>query len=742
MLESGEAALVSELIWSEGRNNRFLWSATAFQTDYYALLSTTEFKDINYNEILSMKVGLKRDTVFAELFLSWFPEHLNTVFYENTSDGFAALDRGEIDLMMGTQNLLLSETNYRENPGYKANLVFKHAYKSSFGFNRGEAVLQSIVDKALLLIDTESISGRWMRKIFDYRGKVIRARMPLLIGLSALLLFVLALLSVLFQRKRQEGKRLARIVNERTKELALQTEAAQAASNAKSEFLSNMSHEIRTPMNAIIGMALLAKSSANMERVTYCLGKIENASTHLLGIINDILDMSNIEANKLELSPAEFDFERMLQNVVNVINYKIEEKQQTLAVYIGKKIPHTLIGDDQRLAQIITNLFSNAVKFTPEGGSVQLHADLENEKDGLCTIRVTVSDTGIGITEEQKSRLFSSFEQADKNTSRQFGGTGLGLAISKRIVKMMGGEIRLESEYRKGTTFVFSVKMERGSTAHKSHLTPEVDRERSRILVVAGNPELREYIGEIIQGFGIACAMAATGDEAAALIEKNGLYNLCFMDWKQLPGLNGIALARELNRLNEHQALIAFMSVSEWYMLEREARVAGVSNFISNPPFPSGIADSINEYLGSSEKDIGEETPDKVDNFSGRRILLAEDIDVNREILMALLEPTALEIDCAENGAQALQMFAEAPDRYDLIFMDVQMPQMDGYEATRQIRALDVPRAKEIPIVAMTASVFREDIEKCLASGMDDHVGKPLNFDEVLGKLRQYMMRG
>ncbi|MDR0874576.1 MAG: response regulator [Clostridiales Family XIII bacterium] len=541
-------------------------------------------------------------------------------------------------------------------------------------------------------------------------------------------------------RKKQESRRLERIVYERTRELELQTEAAQIASNAKSEFLANMSHEIRTPMNAIIGMTMLAESSNDMERVTYCLGKIENASTHLLGVINDILDMSKIEANKLELSPSEFDFEKMLQTVVNVIRYKVEEKRQNLAVFIEKEIPHTLIGDDQRLAQVITNLFSNAVKFTPEKGDLRLHAGLLDEKDGICTIRIAMTDTGIGVTEEQQSRLFSSFEQADNNTSRKFGGTGLGLAISKRIVKMMGGEIWIESEYGQGSTFVFTAQMARGGAAHQSHLHADIDRAGSSIIIIEGEQDLRKYIAEIVHGFGIACDMAADEDEAAALMKTHGPYSLCFLDWS-LPGGHGTARARKLHEADGDMAIVALISISisEWDVIEREAKSAGVSGYLAKPPFPSSLADSINEFIGANGPGAAEESADKADNFKGHHILLAEDIDVNREILTALLEPTAVEIDCAENGREAVAMFSASPERYEMIFMDVQMPEMDGYQATRCIRAIEKENGGHIPIIAMTANVFKEDVDKSFASGMDGHIAKPLNLNEVLAKLREYL---
>jgi PAS domain S-box-containing protein len=387
----------------------------------------------------------------------------------------------------------------------------------------------------------------------------------------------------------------------------------ESASRAKSAFLANMSHEIRTPLNAIIGMTTIGKSSASLERKDYCFTKIEDASTHLLGVINDILDMSKIEASKFELSPVEFNFEKMLQRVVGVINFRVDEKQQKFTVYIDNAVPQTIIADDQRLAQVIINLLGNAVKFTPEQGSISLDARFLGEEDGLCTIEIAISDTGIGISADQQKHLFSSFQQAEATTVRRYGGTGLGLAISRNIVEMMGGKITVKSDYGKGSVFTFTIQAKKGS------------------------------------------------------------------------------------HINE----------------------------------------AINDY---PEKDTEEEeTPDLTGLFAGRRILLAEDMEINREVVLALLEPTLLEIDCAENGIEAVRKFSEAPDKYDLIFMDVQMPEMDGYEATRRIRALDIPGAKTIPIVAMTANVFREDVEKCVAAGMNGHVGKPLDFDDVMKKLNFYL---
>ncbi|MDR2517766.1 MAG: response regulator [Spirochaetaceae bacterium] len=560
---------------------------------------------------------------------------------------------------------------------------------------------------------------------------------------------------------------------------------AEQASRAKSDFLSRMSHEMRTPMNAIIGMTHIARGAADPERKDYCLDKIDEASNHLLGVINDILDMSKIEANKFELSPVEFNFERMIMKVTNVVNFRIEEKHQKFAVHLDPKIPSTLIADDQRLAQVITNLLSNAVKFTPENGTIRLEACLEacrlaaypapeppvdsaaGNGDGgdkpEYTVRISVSDTGIGITDEQKSRLFTSFEQADGGISRKFGGTGLGLAISKRIVEMMGGEIHVESAADQGSTFIFTIRAKQGQEVRRGLLREGVNYQNLRMLLADDDADVREYFSEIIKSLGLSCDTAASGEEALRLVRQNGKYDIYFIDWK-MPDISGIELTREIKaEPGGADAVVILVSATDWGVIEQEARQAGVDKFIPKPLFSSAIADVINQALGkeavyarvtnSSSLDTGSVSTaahtaygaeaasgeENADDFSGATIILAEDVEINREIVLTLLEPTGLAIDCAENGAMALKLFGDNPEKYDLIFMDVHMPEMDGFEATRQIRALNVPRAGEIPIVAMTANVFKEDIDKCLAAGMNDHVGKPLDMTIVMEKLRKYL---
>jgi len=391
-------------------------------------------------------------------------------------------------------------------------------------------------------------------------------------------------------------------------------EEANAASQAKSDFLSNMSHEMRTPMSAIIGMTAIGRKADELEGKNRALEKIGEASSHLLGVINDILDMAKIEADKLELEPVRFSFEKMLSNVLTVVNYRADEKQQSMTVSVDESVPSFMIGDDQRLAQVLTNLLSNAVKFTREEGEIRLDATLAGEKDGVCELKIQISDNGIGISPEQINKLFAAFEQADRGTSRKYGGTGLGLAITKRIVNKMGGSIWVESDLGKGSTFSFTVNVGRGVIDEK-----------------ASDDCLLEVQGELI------------------------------------PAMN-----------------------------------------------------------------TGE--------LSGRKILVAEDVEINREIVVALLEETGVHIDCAENGKEALKMISEEPEKYDIVFMDMRMPEMDGLEATRRIRGLAPRQRDRLPIIAMTANVFKDDIEACLAAGMDDHIGKPLDLDRIIRTLRKYCM--
>jgi len=545
----------------------------------------------------------------------------------------------------------------------------------------------------------------------------------------------------------ERSKSIEELLELKTKEV-LQRQAAeeeaQKASHAKTEFLSRMSHEMRTPLNAIIGMLNMAMDTNDTKKIQNCLDKASRASKHLLNLINDILDMSKIEADKFELTCDDFDFEKMLINIINVVNFRAEAKYQNFLVKLNRDVPFDVYGDELRLSQVITNLLTNAVKFTPEYGNVILSVEKAEETGDDITLKMVVSDSGIGISGEQQKRLFSSFEQADNSISHKYGGTGLGLAISKRIVELMGGNIWIESELDKGAKFYFTVKLKKGREIIHDELRVNINVDNVRILAVDDSEEMRVYFSLVMQSFNLPCDVASGGREALELIKNNkdNPYNVIFVDWL-MPEMNGIELTREIKAISENDPAIILLSASDWNSIESDAIAAGVKQFVPKPLFPSMLVDAINECLGaeSARSTTGptKETIEDNYNFSNYTILAAEDNEINREILAAILDKTGAAVDFAENGKIAVSMFNVNPDKYNLILMDVQMPEMNGYEATRAIRSLDLPHSKDVPVIAMTANVFREDIENCISAGMNDHVGKPIEPESLYKKIKKYI---
>ncbi|MCL1859304.1 MAG: response regulator [Oscillospiraceae bacterium] len=521
---------------------------------------------------------------------------------------------------------------------------------------------------------------------------------------------------------------------------------ADSASSAKGLFLSQMSHEIRTPLNAIIGMINIGANTNDIEKKNYCFERAGNASRQLLDIINDVLDMSKIEADKFELSYGELNFEKMLRNITNVANVRVEEKRQNFIVNLSEDIPEYIKGDELHLSQVITNLLTNAVKFTPEKGTIVLSVKKTEESGNDIILRFEVADTGIGISHEQQTRLFAPFNQADAGISIKFGGTGLGLAISKRIVELMGGEIWIESELGKGATFIFTIRAVKlaGSPNTKPNLSANIKPEDLHILAIDDSAETRGYFINVMKTLKLSCDVAGNGEQAIEMLRntKDKPYNIFFINW-QMPDMDGIELTGKIKDINGENSIIIMISEVDWNTIEKDALSAGVRHFVSKPLFSSTLINAINicigEQINEPSNSIRHGISKQFYDFHPYTLLIAEDVEINREIIGAVLEETNVSIDYAENGKIAVDMFRDKPEKYSLVLMDVNMPEMDGYEATKAIRDIDIKHAKDIPIIAMTANVFKEDIEKCLESGMNDHIGKPVDADVLFELLQSYL---
>jgi PAS domain S-box-containing protein len=734
MLADGRGHIFCDLIFTGEREPYFIWNKNTIAREQYALLSKLDFPNVHLNEIPYMRIARIKSTAHDEMFRTWFPHAINVTEHINLESAFAALEQDKVDLVMAGKNQVLHFANYYEYSGYKANYPFNYYYDSAFAFNKDQTVLCSIVDKAISVIDTHVIMEQWLTKTYDHRAQLVATQRPWLFGAIALSLVILSLVLILFYRSRNEGKRLAKLVAEKTSTLtaildstpdiifckdlnSLTTECnraseiyfnvpkneiigkadtdalgwtpeiqkqhteadrkvmneknvlvveeyiqspngemrffetiksplihdgkvtglvgmsrditrrkaaeeeAKSASEAKSRFVANMSHEMRTPMNVIVGLTDLMLEEEDIPgKIKGILKKINTAGNTLMGLINDVLDISKVEAGKMELMPVQYDVPSLLNDIISLNIIRIEEKPITFRLEIDDELPCTLFGDELRVKQILNNLLSNAFKYTKEG-TVTLEVDCRREGRRLgdtVWIDFTVSDTGIGIRKEDMEKLFTDYNQVDTRANRTIEGTGLGLSITKKFVELMGGEISVESEYGKGTVFHACVRQ--GFVTEK--------------------PIGKETV-ESLRGF-------------RYIENKNQVY-------------------------------------------ERLVR------------------------------------PD----LSYARVLVVDDFTANLDVAAGMLRKYKINVDCVASGREAVDRIAAGEPVYDAVFMDHMMSGMDGVEATQAIRALNTEYAKNIPVIALTGNATAENEQMFLDNGFNAYLPKPFNamtLDAVIQK--------
>lgn len=530
-----------------------------------------------------------------------------------------------------------------------------------------------------------------------------------------------------------------RLTTLQLRELEESRRKATDATKAKSEFLANMSHDIRTPMNAIVGMTAIAAAHIDdLDQVKSCLRKIALSSKQLLGLINDVLDMSKIESGKMTLSTENASLKDLFDGIVSIMQPQINIKKQSFDVHIENVVTENVWCDGVRLNQVLLNLLSNATKYTPEGGNILLSLFEERSPKGenYARMHIIVKDNGIGMTPEFLEKIYESYSRADGNRIHKIEGAGLGMAITKYIVDAMEGTIDVQSEPNKGTEFHLVFDFEKAPAMEVDMVLPAWN-----MLMVDDDELLCKSTIDVLKGFGIHAEWTLSGENAIALAierhEKRNDYQIILLDWK-LPGMNGIQVAKELRSHLGKEIPILLISAYDWSDFEAEAREAGIDGFISKPLFKSTLFYNLHKYMGLDESSF---QPQELSTaLSGRRILLAEDNELNWEIASELLSDLGLELEWAEDGQICLEKFEKSPaGYYDFILMDIRMPHMTGYEATQAIRKSIHPDAASVPIIAMSADAFAEDVQRCLDCGMNAHIAKPIDITEVTKLLERFL---
>ena len=527
-----------------------------------------------------------------------------------------------------------------------------------------------------------------------------------------------------------ERKEMMQELAQQRESLSNALEEANQANKAKTAFLSNMSHEIRTPMNAIIGLDRIALNDPGISEATKeHLEKIGLSAQHLLSIINDILDMSRIESGRMTVKNEEFSFARALAQVNTIISSQCNDKGIDYECRVNGAIDDYYIGDEMKLRQVMINILGNAVKFTPPGGSVTFVVERTAQFNGKSTLRFIISDTGIGMSQEFLPKLFDAFSQEDSSSTSRFGSTGLGMAITRSIIELMNGTIAVESEKDKGTTFTVTVTLidcdHRSAEEEEKVLQPH----ELCVLVIDDDPIACEHAQLVLGQVGVNCEKALSGAEGLEMAKvrhaRREPYNLILVDWR-MPDMDGMETTRRIRAAVGNETPVIILTSYNWDEIEDEAKAAGVDTFVAKPLFAGKVLDEFREAFKRKNAKLVRETAD----LRYRRILLAEDVTVNAEIMIMVLSMREMQVDHAENGRVAVEMFEQHEEGYyDAVLMDLRMPEMDGLEATRRIRAMDRSDAKNIPIIALTANAFDEDVQRSMQAGLNAHLSKPVEPD-------------
>ena len=720
----------------------FACTNTTWTSNLMAVTNKQHFNENNVN-----RIAVPQNKLSLKKYLAFYYPQWEIVDCDTQEDAARLVKDGQADCFVTG---ISSENKYSKKYSfYSVPLV--NPVRSCFAVNSGNRSLLSILNKTIKAMPVNMLAGA----LAMYKSSARKVTLSdfikdnffkvMLISSIAVAVVLLTILMLLQKARKAEAaaRKAASDTQELNAKLQVAVEKAESANRAKSTFLSNMSHDIRTPMNAIIGFTTLALSNIDdTDRVKDYLGKTLASSNHLLSLINDVLDMSRIESGKIHLEEVEVNLSDVLHDLKTIVSGQIYAKQLELYMDAMDVTDEDVYCDKTRLNQILLNLLSNAIKFTPAGGTVSVRVrQLAGKVRGCGQYEFRIKDNGIGMSQEFAQKIFEPFERERTSTVSRIQGTGLGMAITKNIVDMMGGTIEVQTAQGKGTEFTVCVPM-RAQTEQRP-VEKITELEGLKALVVDDDFNTCDSVTKMLVKVGMRAEWTLSGKEAVLRarqsIEMSDVYHAYIIDWR-LPDMNGIEVTRQIRSLHDDTPII-ILTAYDWSDIEVEAKAAGVTAFCAKPMFMSDLRETLMSALGQKPADAVQGLlPEKNADFKGKHILLVEDNELNREIAQEILREYGFLVDSAENGAVAVEKVSTAaPGSYDLVLMDVQMPIMDGYTATRKIRALDDPARAKLPILAMTANAFDEDRRNALESGMNGFLSKPIVIDDLMQELHKIL---